>query len=130
MCSGGAPQRRLGDVEREPGRGREAIEQPREVPAGAGPEVDDGAGAVEDVLEQVPERRGERLEVAGLQEALARADHVRAVALGGRTPTRQQAQVALPRDVERVPGGAAHRPAVARERLPASGAPQQREHVV
>jgi hypothetical protein len=39
-------------------------------------------------------------------------------------------RITLPGDVERVPGDAAHRPALARERLAAGGTAQQREDVV
>ena len=123
--AGGAAQRRLRDVEREPAGGGQVVEHAREVPARPGAEVDHGAG----LAEAGAQLRGQGVEVAGGEEALARGDHRCAVAGVGRAAG-QQAQVALARDVERVAVPAADRRARARERAAAVGAAQAGEQVV
>ena len=130
MSAGGAAQRRLRHVERQTGRRREAIEHAREVPAGPRAQVHDRAAAVERVLEQVGERGRERLEVAGGEEALARGDHVGAVSGRSGAAARHQAEVALARDVERMPARAGDRPGAPLQRAAAGGAAEHREDLV
>ena len=104
-CSAAAPQRGLGDIEREPeraggqGRARARDTNPcrhrgrRRAARPAGGRVASAPAS---------DRFGQRLEVAGFEEALTGGHHVGGVARVGASRPREQAQVALAGDVERV----------------------------
>ena len=79
MGAGGPAQGRPGEVERQPGAIREAIEDPRQVPAGARRRGRRRSRVGADRRARIPPRApsAERVEMAGRQEALARGDHRR-----------------------------------------------------
>ena len=81
MSASGAAQGGLGDVERKAARAVPSVEKAREVPASAGAEVDDAGGrAGRRLAHRFGEPFGQRLEVAGAQEALPGGHHVGGVA--------------------------------------------------
>jgi hypothetical protein len=77
MGASRAAQSRLGDIEREAARPGPRLENAREVPAGAGAEVDHAGGrAAGRLTRRFRERFGQRVEVPGGQEALPGGHHL------------------------------------------------------
>ena len=86
----------LGDIEREPKRVRQAVEESREIPTGARAEFDDQPR----LRDRASYRFGDWLEVARFQEPLTGGHHLGRVAGVGAAGSGEQAQVALAGDVE------------------------------
>jgi hypothetical protein len=123
----------LRDVEGEPKRVREAVQQAPEIPTRARSEVDDERRArlPESLGHPTRDRFGDWLEVACFQEPLAGVHHVGGVAAVGTSGSGEQAQVALAGHVEGVARLAGHRFAAAStETRSAVRAAQQRQHLV
>ena len=130
MGTGGLAQGELRDVQSQPVTSGQLAENGREVVAGTRADVGHAARAVGGtcrVAGRLGNSGGHAREMTGCQETGPGLHHRRRVAAAA-GPGGKQAHIALPRDVERVPGRAAQRRAVAHHGVAAVGARQVPDH--